>query len=82
MRKAKDYVARLKNRMMLRMAGVKPEMESGDQLVEILGIIAIACVLLFLFKDQLIKIFNNMIAKSNTQMDTLFEAATPPPTTT
>lgn len=76
MSKMKNAIIGLKNRTMLRLAGIKPEKESGMELIEVLGLIAVAVVIIFLFKDYLIEIFNSFMKKENTELDKLFNAAT------
>lgn len=61
--KALNYIA-------CKQCGVK--MEDGDHLVEILGTIIIAVVILIFFRQQITDMFNNMMTQTNTKVDQLF----------
>lgn len=61
--KALNYIA-------CKQCGVK--MEDGDHLVEILGTIIIAVVILIFFRQQVTDMFNNMMNQTNTKVDQLF----------
>lgn len=70
--KAKIGFTTAKNKAMLAACGIKEKRESGDHLVEVLGVIIVAVVLLFLFKGKIIDIFTTFMNKTNTELDTLF----------
>lgn len=75
MRKIKEKLVNAKNRALTYIAckqcGVK--MENGDHLVEILGTIIIAVVILIFFREQISEMFNNMMAQTNTKVNELFQ---------
>ena len=58
MKKLALYVGNLNTKIALANAGIREEREPGDQLIEILGIVVIAIVILFIFRQQLIDLFN------------------------
>lgn len=62
--------ARFQSFVACKLCGV--QMEDGDHLVEVLGTIIIAVFLLFLFRDEVKKIFESMIANTEKQLDSLF----------
>lgn len=64
---------KMENYVMMRMAGVKPEREGGDHLVEVLGTIIIAVVILIFFKDMIKNLFDNMMAQTNQKVSDLFK---------
>ena len=66
MAQTKAYLGMLNARAALR--GEEP----GDHLLEGLGTIIIAIVVLVIFKDSIVNIFNNAIGETATQMDGLF----------
>ena len=78
----------MKTNMMMRLAGVKPEKkfsltktERGDHLLEVIGTIAIAMVILLLFKDKIVEIFQNAMDHAGTDIEDLFNTpSTPTPT--
>ena len=47
--------------------------EAGDHLLEVLGTIIIAVVILVLFKDQIVGIFNNSLGQTSTAIDGLVD---------
>lgn len=53
-------------------AAVRTKKERGDQLVELLLIILVACVLVVLFKDGLKEILDDLIKAVKTHMKTIF----------
>ena len=63
----------MKNRLMLRAAGVRPEMEKGDHLLEVLGTIIIAVVILILFKGTIVNIFNSALGQTTNSVTNLFK---------
>jgi len=76
--KAKEKALMFKNRAMLRMAGCTDldKLEAGDQLLEVLGIIIIAVVILIFFRKQIIDLFKNAMTNTNTKIQGLFNDAT------
>lgn len=71
--RVKNFVVRKQNQFALRMAGVK--MEDGDHLLEVLGTIIIAVVILIFFKKQIIDLFNSAMTSTNTKVNNLFTDA-------
>lgn len=63
--KAKAY-----NYIACKQCGV--EVESGDHLVEVLGTIIIAVVILIFFRAQITALFKNMISNTSTKVNNLF----------
>ena len=63
--KAKAY-----NYIACKQCGV--EVESGDHLVEVLGTIIIAVVILIFFREQITALFNNMIKETSNKVNNLF----------
>lgn len=53
-----------------RMAGVRTE--DGDHLLEVLGTIIIAVVILIFFRSQIVDLFNGAISKTTTSVNELF----------
>lgn len=74
MKKIQEKLAYAKNKALnyiaCKQCGVK--MEDGDHLVEILGTIIIAVVILIFFREQITQMFNNMMTQTNTKVDQLF----------
>lgn len=68
----KNGALRAQNAVMMRMAGVKSEREAGDHLLEVLGTIIVAVVLLFLFRDKIVEIFTNATGHTDNSLNTLF----------
>ena len=66
----KNFVVRKQNQFALRMAGVK--MEDGDHLLEVLGTIIIAVVILIFFRKQIVDLFNSAMTSTNTKVNNLF----------
>ena len=63
--KAKAY-----NYIACKQCGV--DVESGDHLVEVLGTIIIAVVILIFFRKQITDLFNNMIKETSNKVNNLF----------
>lgn len=68
--RVKNFVVRKQNQFALRMAGVK--MEDGDHLLEVLGTIIIAVVILIFFRKQIVDLFNSAMTSTNTKVNNLF----------
>ena len=68
--RVKNFVVRKQNQFALRMAGVK--MEDGDHLLEVLGTIIIAVVILIFFRKQIFELFNSAMTSTNTKVNNLF----------
>ena len=62
----------LKAKAQCKLYALKEKRENGSHLLEVLGAIIIAVVLLFLFKDKIIEIFNNAMNSTNTEITDLF----------
>lgn len=77
MNSIKKMIVGLENKYMLRMAGVDTaqEVERGDHLLEVLGTIIIAVVILILFKDTIVNIFKSALGKTTNSVDGLFNSA-------
>lgn len=79
MKTIKKMFINLENKFMLRSAGVKETTEvteRGDHLLEVLGTIIIAVVILILFKETIVNIFNNALGRTTTSVDNLFNSTT------
>lgn len=70
----RDKAVRLQNKFVLMSVGCPSEkkMERGDQIVEILGIIIVAVVILFLFRDKVKSIFETLLTTVQNNLNTLF----------
>lgn len=75
MNKLKAAVARVENKLMMRMAGAT---ESGDHLLEVLGTIIIAVVILIFFREQIVNLFKGAIDNTTTSVNGLFTNVTNP----
>lgn len=73
MNKLKAAVARVENKLMMRMAGAT---ESGDHLLEVLGTIIIAVVILIFFREQIVSLFRNAIGNTTNSVTNLFTNVT------
>ena len=68
------FLTNLKTSIMMRMCKVKPERkESGDHLVEVLGTIVVAVVLLIIFQDYVKELFDNIMDKVSGVIDDMFD---------
>lgn len=79
MKAIKKMFVNLENKFMLRSAGIKETAEvteRGDHLLEVLGTIIIAVVILILFKDTIVNIFTSALGKTTNSVDGLFNSAT------
>lgn len=74
MRKIKNLFVSMQNALMLKAAGVNEEadVERGDHLLEVLGTIIIAVVILILFKDSIVGIFQSALGQTTTSVNQLF----------
>ena len=74
----RDKAIRLQNKFVLISNGCLSErkMERGDQIVEVLGIIIVAVVILFIFKDKVSEIFNNIMGTVFDKLKALFGTGT------
>ena len=70
----RDKAIRLENKFVLISNGCLSErkMERGDQIVEVLGIIIVAVVILFLFKGKVKDIFDTIMKTVSTKLTELF----------
>lgn len=76
MNRIKTALAKGYTNFAMRQCGVKPltdKKERGDHLIEVLGTIVVAIVLLFLFRGQLMNIFNTATEKTNNSVTNLFD---------
>ncbi len=76
MKKLKSFATKFQNGLMMKMAGVtsvtETEIEKGDHLLEVLGTIIIAVVILILFKDSITSIFKNALGQTTNSVNGLF----------
>lgn len=68
----KTSYLKVKNDIMLRQCGIIPEKEEGDQLLEVVGTIAVAVVILIFFRKQIVGIFTSSFDKTSTSVNDLF----------
>lgn len=82
MRKIKNLFVSMQNALMLKATGVKEEadVERGDHLLEVLGTIIIAVVILILFKDSIVGIFQSALGQTTTSVNQLFSGVASNPT--
>jgi len=71
--KAKNLALRAQSAVLTRGRSV----EAGDHLLEVLGTIIIAVVILVLFRDQILSIFDSSLGKTNDAINGLFDNITP-----
>lgn len=71
MSKVKDAFVNAQTKFMCRMAGVPTE--QGDHLLEVLGTIIIAVVILIFFRKQIIDLFNHAISNTTTSVNDMFK---------
>lgn len=80
MEKLKSLATKFQNGLMMKMAGVttvqETETERGDHLLEVLGTIIIAVVILILFKDSITNIFKNALGQTTNSVNDLFTNVT------
>lgn len=67
----KNLIAKAQNYASMKLAGVKTE--EGSQLIEVLGTIIVAVVLLILFKDKIKSLFNNTLTTTDESVTNLFK---------
>lgn len=75
MNRIKTALAKGYTNFAMRQCGVKPltdKRERGDHLVEVLGTIIVAVVLLFLFRNQLKNIFTGALSSISDATNQLF----------
>lgn len=76
MKKLKNFATKFQNDLMMKMAGItsvsETETEKGDHLLEVLGTIIIAVVILILFKDSITSIFKNALGQTTNSVNGLF----------
>lgn len=75
MNRIKTALAKGYTNFAMRQCGVKPltdKRERGDHLVEVLGTIIVAVVLLFLFRNQLKNIFTGTLSSTSDATNQLF----------
>lgn len=87
----KNAKARFENTLMLRMGGVRPDhsdsknnlkKEAGDHLLEVLGVIIIAVIILVFFRKEIIALFEGAIGKTVASVNNLFDPIGTSSTTT
>lgn len=72
MKKVKSFLMGVQNRFMMRVAGVRNEVERGDHLLEVLGTIIIAVVILVMFREKLTNLFSDALNKTTNQVTEMF----------
>lgn len=70
MNKVKSTLTNLQTKFMCRMAGVP--MEQGSHLLEVLGTIIIAVVILIFFRKQIVELFNGAISNTTSSVNNMF----------
>ena len=70
MSRVKNALVNAQTKFMCRMAGVPTE--QGDHLLEVLGTIIIAVVILIFFRQQIIDLFNGAISKTTNSVSDMF----------
>ena len=73
----RNFITKIQNEAMLRAAHVRTE-EGASSLLENLGLIILAVVLLILFREQLVGLFTSALENTTTQINNLFSSATTP----
>lgn len=66
--------AKVQTKLAMKMAGVKTE--NGSHLLEVLGTIIIAVVILIFFRAQIVDLFNSAIGKTTGEVNQLFNNVT------
>lgn len=66
------YILAWKNKIALTLAGIRNSREEGSHLIEILGAIIVAILLLGLFKTKIGEMFKSVLNTSNTKLQALF----------
>lgn len=74
MKKLKNFAAKLQTKAMMAVAGATQK-EKGDHLLEVLGTIIIAVVVLILFKGAIVNIFTSALNETTTSVNNLFSNA-------
>lgn len=70
MSRVKNALVNAQTKFMCRMAGVPTE--QGDHLLEVLGTIIIAVVILIFFRQQIITLFNHAISNTTNSVSDMF----------
>ena len=70
----KSKLTKLHTNFMMRMAGVTPDYEDGDHLLEVLGVIIIAVILLVFFRSKITALFKNAIDNTTNQVNSLWSS--------
>lgn len=70
MSRVKNALVNAQTKFMCRMAGVPTE--QGDHLLEVLGTIIIAVVILIFFRQQIIDLFNGAISNTTNSVSDMF----------
>lgn len=76
MKTLKNFATKFQNGLMMKMAGVTTEVEKGDHLLEVLGTIIIAIVILIMFKDSITNIFKSALGETTNSVNGLFTNVT------
>ena len=69
-------LAQLRNEANMALAGAAVKSENGDHLLEVLGIIIIALVILVLFRNVMVPKFSHAVNQTGTTMDALWSSNT------
>ena len=70
MSRVKNALVNAQTKFMCRMAGVPTE--QGDHLLEVLGTIIIAVVILIFFRKQIVELFNGAITNTTSSVNNMF----------
>ena len=65
-------LTQLHNEAKMALAGAAVKKENGDHLLEVLGIIIIALVILVLFRNVMVPKFNHAVTQTGNVMDNLW----------
>lgn len=71
MSKVKTALVNAQTKFMCRMAGVPTD--QGDHLLEVLGTIIIAIVILIFFRKQIVELFNGAISNTTNSVNNMFK---------
>lgn len=72
MKNMKIMLNKMQTKMMMAIAGAKNKEEKGDHLLEVLGTIIIAVVILILFKGAIVNIFTSALNNTTSSVSNLF----------
>lgn len=76
MNKIKSIFKKAETKVMMTIAGAIDKTEKGDHLLEVLGTIIIAVVILVLFKSAILNIFTSALNNTTSSVSNLFSNVT------